>query len=234
MNLYVKSTAFNVDEYLRAGAERRKRLLGKVVKEEPKPVKKPTFSFSAPKPKAPVAVVKDPNASEARISASAKMRALRQQYEDRLIELKERSEEAERLERENEQLRGALGDQAIMTITPKKPVHEIISEVLANFPQVTLKQIRGCQRTKAIVYPRHLIMYELYIQRPDMSLPAIGRVLGKDHTSCLFGIRKIAAILGDKDAQKYVARKGISVKKARETFNAKKFEAKLRASEVWA
>lgn len=80
----------------------------------------------------------------------------------------------------------------------KPRVDEIIMSVLADFPGITIEEIKGPRRTRGIVRPRQLAMYEVYRQRPDMSYPQIGRAFGgRDHTTCLHAVRKLTAEFGE-------------------------------------
>jgi chromosomal replication initiator protein len=52
--------------------------------------------------------------------------------------------------------------------------------------------MKGATRNKAIILPRHLAMWEIKQQRPDMSFPAIGRWFGgRDHSSVCHAVSKI-------------------------------------------
>lgn len=74
----------------------------------------------------------------------------------------------------------------------KKPVAEIIAAVLENFPDVTWEEVKGIRRQRNLVTPRQLCMYEVARQRPDLSLPRIGRIFGgRDHTTVLHAVRKL-------------------------------------------
>jgi hypothetical protein len=75
-------------------------------------------------------------------------------------------------------------------------VEEIILSVLADFPDVTLSEIKGPRRDKRIRRPRQLAMYEVYRQRPDLSFPAMGRIFSRDHTTILHSVRKMSAEFG--------------------------------------
>lgn len=79
-----------------------------------------------------------------------------------------------------------------MTETPgKKPVADIVAEVLADYPGVTWKEICGIRRIRTLIEPRHKCMYEVSRQRPDLSMPAIGRIFGgRDHTTIYHAVRK--------------------------------------------
>lgn len=86
------------------------------------------------------------------------------------------------------------GDPEIAPAEPKKPVSEIIAEVLRDFPDVTWADIQGIRRTRHLVRPRQICAYEVYKQRPDLSLPTIGRLFGgRDHTTILHSVHKIKA-----------------------------------------
>ncbi|MBO9099459.1 hypothetical protein J5287_20940 [Rhizobium sp. K1/93] len=58
------------------------------------------------------------------------------------------------------------------------------------------KAIIGPGRTDPIVAARHLLMWECWTKFA-LSYPQLGRLFGgRDHTSCLYAVRKIAAING--------------------------------------
>lgn len=76
----------------------------------------------------------------------------------------------------------------------KKPVAEIIAEVLADFPDVTWQEISGIRRARRLIVPRQKCMFEVSRQRPDLSFPAIGRIFGgRDHTTIMHAVRKLGA-----------------------------------------
>lgn len=91
--------------------------------------------------------------------------------------------------------------------TGKRPVAEIIAEVLVNFPGVSWKEVQGIRRQRNLVIPRRLCMYEVATQRPDLSLPRIGKIFGKDHTAVLWAVAKIKAEMGDDASIARVERK---------------------------
>jgi hypothetical protein len=80
--------------------------------------------------------------------------------------------------------------------------HRRRSEVAANFPKVFIKdrcrelgasyaEVIGAGRRREIVRVRHLLMWEI-AKKFGLSYPALGRLFGgRDHTSCLFAVRKI-------------------------------------------
>lgn len=80
-------------------------------------------------------------------------------------------------------------------ITPRQIVREIISEV-AERHGVTLGQIMSPIRTKKIAHARQEAQAALYDTLNDdgtrrYSLPKIGRIFDRDHTSVLHAIRRV-------------------------------------------
>ncbi|MCL6653504.1 hypothetical protein A6R70_14520 [Agrobacterium rubi] len=74
-----------------------------------------------------------------------------------------------------------------------RTMREIAEEVLRNFPDVTIADIKGQSRTDRICRPRHLIVHAIKTEL-GKSWPEIGRFIGgKDHTTCLHSYRKIEA-----------------------------------------
>lgn len=58
-----------------------------------------------------------------------------------------------------------------------------------------VSDILGLTRRREIVEARQLLMWEIKtIVKPEISLPEIGRLFGRDHTTVLHAIRKVAAI----------------------------------------
>lgn len=82
-----------------------------------------------------------------------------------------------------------------ITSSHRFTIHQIVETVLLAYPGVTVAQVRGGGRARKVCYPRQLSMYEVRRQRPDLSLPAIGRWFGgRDHTTVLHAVRKIEAL----------------------------------------
>lgn len=81
--------------------------------------------------------------------------------------------------------------------TGKRPVAEIVAEVLVNFPGVSWKEVQGIRRQRNLVIPRRLCMYQVAEQRPDLSLPRIGKIFGRDHTTILHAVRKLRQEMKD-------------------------------------
>jgi len=108
---------------------------------------------------------------------------------------------------------------------PKKPVTEIIDEVLARYPGYTLEDLRGSRRGRDVVAPRQLAMYEVYTQRKDLSLPWIGRFFGgRDHTTVLNAVRRVKAQRGEFDPQ-YLRKRNAAAERYRQKAKALKAAA---------
>lgn len=81
-------------------------------------------------------------------------------------------------------------DIAGVNADPKKTIATIVSEVLRDYPGVTWDDITGLRRTRDLIKPRHLCMVAVFEQRKDLSLPMIGRIFKRDHTTILAATRK--------------------------------------------
>lgn len=82
-----------------------------------------------------------------------------------------------------------------------KSVEQIILEE-ANEAGVTLEDIRGRRRMRNIVNARQKAMARTYVERPDLSLPQIGRLFGgRDHTTVLHAARKCGVHVSCKNGQ---------------------------------
>ena len=77
---------------------------------------------------------------------------------------------------------------------------EYIQEVVANYFNVTVDDLKSARRTKSITYPRQIAMY-LCRKNTDNSLPKIGEEFGgRDHTTVIHAYEKISDALNkDKD-----------------------------------
>ena len=75
---------------------------------------------------------------------------------------------------------------------PKRRVRDIIDEVLLDYPQYTIEDLKSRRRLKALAFVRHVAMHAVKVARPDLSYPQIGRLFGGfDHTSVLHAVRRI-------------------------------------------
>ncbi|WP_429807190.1 helix-turn-helix domain-containing protein [Ensifer sp. B1-9] len=75
----------------------------------------------------------------------------------------------------------------------RRPVREIIEDVLGAYPGVTWEEIIGVGRERRLVEPRHRCMAAVYEERKDLSLPALGRIFRRDHTSVLHAVNRCGA-----------------------------------------
>lgn len=93
-----------------------------------------------------------------------------------------------------------LGKRDMIIITPTVvPVQLTIPEGLPAWRRIILEvaikhnvmpaEMLSAQRAYNLVAARHEVMYRLKTET-TMSLPAIGKKLGKDHTTVLHGVRK--------------------------------------------
>lgn len=67
---------------------------------------------------------------------------------------------------------------------------EAIIQKVSAYYGVTYAEIMGKSRTKPIVFPRQMAMY-LSRQYTSMSLPELGRVFGRDHTTVINAIERV-------------------------------------------
>lgn len=72
----------------------------------------------------------------------------------------------------------------------KKSVRQIILETAIKY-NVRAEDITGASRAKDIIPARHEAMWRARYERPDLSLPTLGKVFNRDHSTCLAAIRKI-------------------------------------------
>lgn len=81
-----------------------------------------------------------------------------------------------------EEVRGS--DEALVPTPPK------IIQAVANYYSIPVEQIVGSRRSKDTVQPRQVAMY-LVRELTNYSLPEIGKVFSRDHTTVLHSINKI-------------------------------------------
>lgn len=78
----------------------------------------------------------------------------------------------------------------------RKTARQVLEEV-SELTGIGIKDIQGHRRHRAVAWPRQEACYEIYVQCPHMSMPAIGRLLGgRDHTTVLWGIKQHCLRLG--------------------------------------
>lgn len=89
----------------------------------------------------------------------------------------------------------SIDDEYLLVDFNNMPVQieRIIREVSLYFG-VSVLDIKSSRRTKEVILPRQIAMY-LSKKMTIRSFPSIGRLFGnKDHTTVLFGVRKIEAL----------------------------------------
>lgn len=86
---------------------------------------------------------------------------------------------------------GSVGLPAIV-ISERPSMLDIAKGVLKQYPGVTIEDVRGHDRARNVMLARRHVIAAIRIYRPDLSLPAIGRFVAKDHTTCHHAIRKFA------------------------------------------
>lgn len=72
----------------------------------------------------------------------------------------------------------------------RRPVRDIVQEVLVFYPGVTWEDITSVRREKRLIEPRHRCMAAVYEERKDLSLPMLGRMFRRDHTTILHAVHK--------------------------------------------
>ncbi|MBW3095656.1 helix-turn-helix domain-containing protein [Pseudohoeflea coraliihabitans] len=120
--------------------------------------------------------------------AKAKEEA-RREREERARAEREQEAEQRRIE-EATQIMAKAGNryEPIIDITPQLMVKEIIVEVAERFGFAP-REIVGRSRYKPLTRARQAAMAEVYLHRPDMSLPQIGRFFNRDHTTVLHALK---------------------------------------------
>ena len=86
----------------------------------------------------------------------------------------------------------------------RKPINvERIQALVADYYNVTLEDMKGKRRDRHIVFPRQVAMFLVREETPS-SLPAIGKAFGgRDHTTALHSIEKIANELKEDERLRY-------------------------------
>lgn len=90
-------------------------------------------------------------------------------------------------------------------IAKSEMTSEAILKTIGSLYGVSLEQLLGKGRRARLSWARHVAMYLFKIDL-HMSLPRIGKVLNRDHTSVLHGYRKIrVAVEQDAETSRIVA-----------------------------
>jgi chromosomal replication initiator protein len=92
----------------------------------------------------------------------------------------------------------------IIPASTRKPINvERIQALVADYYNITLDDMKGKRRDKHIVFPRQVAMFLVRDETPS-SLPAIGKAFGgRDHTTALHSIEKIANELKEDERLRY-------------------------------
>lgn len=72
----------------------------------------------------------------------------------------------------------------------RRSVRDIVEEVLLAYPGIGWADVIGIRRERRLVAPRHACMAAVYDEREDLSLPALGRIFRRDHSSVLHAVNK--------------------------------------------
>lgn len=78
----------------------------------------------------------------------------------------------------------------------KQPARCIIERVSTAFG-IPYREVMGASRTREVAAARQVAMYEVRKARPDLSLPQIGRIFGRDHTTVIHAVRKVEGAQSD-------------------------------------
>jgi len=77
----------------------------------------------------------------------------------------------------------------------RRTIMQIVMETLKDYPGVNISDIRGATRMRTIIPARQMAVWRVRKERPDLSLPAIGRWFKRDHTTLIHSIRKVEAMM---------------------------------------
>jgi chromosomal replication initiation ATPase DnaA len=89
------------------------------------------------------------------------------------------------------QLKALLREDETPLAVPRQ-IKPVIRTV-AKYYGVSLTDLLSCRRNRSVARPRHVAMY-LAERLTRHSLPAIGRILDRDHSTIMHGCRKIATL----------------------------------------
>ena len=96
----------------------------------------------------------------------------------------------------NKEISVDLASEALKDIISSKQTRQvtidIIQEVVANYYNLKIEDLKSARRTRNIAFPRQIAMY-LSRKLTDMSLPKIGEEFGgRDHTTVIHAYEKIS------------------------------------------
>ncbi|MGF6253803.1 helix-turn-helix domain-containing protein [Ensifer sp. LBL] len=78
-------------------------------------------------------------------------------------------------------------------LSPRRPVRDIVKDVLLFYPGITWEDVVSVRREKRLIEPRHRCMVAVYEERKDLSMPALGRIFRRDHTTIIHAVQKAEA-----------------------------------------
>lgn len=142
-------------------------------------------------------VVRDEDASMSHVAR------LENEIEVHKRTIQQQAERIERMKLDMSDMQAAILSQAHMLIDTfrassgetervmRRSPRQIIEGVLSrDFPNVSFSDIVGPRRTRELVEPRHRCMVAVYTERADLSLPQIGKIFERDHTTIISALRK--------------------------------------------
>lgn len=71
-----------------------------------------------------------------------------------------------------------------------------IQDVVSSYYHITPHEMTSERQAREVVIPRHVAMY-LARQMTFKSLPSIGRLFNRDHTTVMHGIRRVKGMMAD-------------------------------------
>jgi len=81
-------------------------------------------------------------------------------------------------------------------LTIREAVNRIIKDIAtAAGTGVTIADVMGKSRYQEIVAVRHQAMAEVYAAFPWMSYPQMGRLFGRDHSTCMSALRRMGVLI---------------------------------------
>jgi chromosomal replication initiator protein len=94
-----------------------------------------------------------------------------------------------------------LANAVLQDILRQAPItlDEVLNTV-AEFYGIDLDEVKGRGRNREVVVPRQMAMY-LLREETNASLPQIGEIFGRDHTTVMYSVEKMAEMI-DTDTQR--------------------------------
>lgn len=101
----------------------------------------------------------------------------------------------------------------VIETTKRQSGMEIIRQFCA-LNNVSVDVVFGPSRYRPVVKLRQLAMVEVYRRRPDLSLPQIGRLFNRDHTTIIHAVKKHGAHISQTGGQRRYQHPGNPISKA--------------------